>query len=65
LLPALSLDGMIALDIFEGSVTRERFIEFLRNQLCPVLQPFPGKNSVVVMDNCSTHHDEEIRALIE
>ena len=33
ILPALSLDGILTLDIFEGSVNRECFIEFLRNSL--------------------------------
>ena len=32
-LPALSLDGIIALDIFEGSVNKLRFIKFIREQL--------------------------------
>lgn len=33
LLPAITTDGVLALDIFEGSVTKERFIHFLRNTL--------------------------------
>lgn len=33
ILPALSLQGMIALDIFEGSVNRARFTHFLREHL--------------------------------
>jgi hypothetical protein len=33
ILPALGLDGILALDIFEGSVNRERFIAFLRDHL--------------------------------
>jgi transposase len=33
ILPALSVDGIVALDIFEGSVNRERFLTFLRNHL--------------------------------
>lgn len=33
ILPALSLDGIIALEIFEGSVNREKFIQFLRSQV--------------------------------
>jgi transposase len=32
-LPALTVDGMVALDIFPGSVTKERFIAFLRGQV--------------------------------
>ena len=31
----------------------------------PQLSPYPGACSVVVMDNCAIHHDEEVRAIIE
>ena len=35
-LPALTSDGIIALDIFEGSVNKEKFIRFLKEDLvCP------------------------------
>ena len=78
----LSLNGILALDIFEGSVNHERFIDFLQDHLvslictdgnliskfyqyAPQLNPFPMDQSVVVMDNCSIHHDEDIRAIIE
>lgn len=64
ILPALTLDGIIGLDIFEGSVNKDRFLLFLRDQVAPQLNPYPGKRSVVVLDNCSIHHDEEIRQLI-
>jgi hypothetical protein len=33
ILPALTCEGIIALDIFEGSVNKERFIQFLNEQL--------------------------------
>jgi len=65
ILPALSLDGILTLEIFEGSVNRERFVEFLQKNLAPHLNPFPMERSVVVMDNCSIHHDEDIRRIIE
>ncbi|KAI0713719.1 hypothetical protein C8Q76DRAFT_578143, partial [Earliella scabrosa] len=72
ILPALSTDGIIALDILEGSVNKERFLEFLNDQLysdpslyAPQLNPYPGPRSVVVMDNCSIHHDEEICQIVE
>ena len=36
ILPALSSDGIIALEIIEGSVNKERFLQFLRDQVvCP------------------------------
>ena len=31
----------------------------------PKLNPYPGPRSVVVMDNCAIHHDEEICHIIE
>jgi transposase len=68
------------MDIFEGSVNKERFLAFLQEQvvsgfiLCyniiqqhyqaPQLNPYPGKQSVVILDNCSIHHDEDIHELI-
>ncbi|KIK82784.1 hypothetical protein PAXRUDRAFT_73402, partial [Paxillus rubicundulus Ve08.2h10] len=64
-LPALDCDGIVALDIFEGSITKEIFIYFLREQVAPLLNPFPHPCSVVVMNNCHIHHDEEIRQIIE
>jgi transposase len=80
ILPALATDGIIGLEIFEGSVTKEKFLSFLRTHVvsdltrlfyfhlvirqAQKLNPYPGKYSVVVMDNCSIHHDEDIRQLI-
>jgi len=64
ILPALTSDGIVALDIFEGSVNKEKFIRFLKEDLAPQLGPFPGPRSVVVLDNCAIHHDDEVRELI-
>jgi len=33
ILPALSIDGIIGLEIFEGSVTKEKFLSFLRTHI--------------------------------
>lgn len=30
----------------------------------PQLTPYPGPRSVVVLDNCAIHHDEEIRRIV-
>jgi hypothetical protein len=40
ILPALTLDGVIAMDLFEGSVTKEKFMSFLQNHLVCNLAPF-------------------------
>jgi hypothetical protein len=33
ILPALTSDGIVALDIFEGSMNKEKFIQFLKENL--------------------------------
>jgi len=64
-LPAVTVDGVVAVDIFKGSVNREMFIKYLKEDLAPVLTPYPGPQSVVILDNAAIHHDEEIHAIIE
>jgi len=41
ILPALTTDGMIALEIFEGSITKEKFLYFLREQVVSTSK-YPG-----------------------
>ncbi|KIY69384.1 hypothetical protein CYLTODRAFT_326077, partial [Cylindrobasidium torrendii FP15055 ss-10] len=65
ILPALSCNGIEALSVFPGSVTKELFVSFLETQVVPLLSPFPGPRSVVVLDNCAIHHDAEIRHIVE
>ena len=36
-----------------------------RHDQAPQLNPFPGKKSVVVTNNCSIHHDPQVKELIE
>jgi len=66
-IPAMSLDGIHDVHITEGTVNGEKFADFVRNSLLPCLNPFNGINarSVVVMDNASIHHVDEVTDLIE
>jgi transposase len=64
ILPALSLDGIIALEIIQKpftSATFQKFIEGLLGQM----NPYPRRNSVIIMDNASIHKSDELRAMVE
>lgn len=63
-LPALSLDGILAVKIVEGSFTTELFKNFI-DGLLDHMNPFPGPNSVIIMDNCRIHRAQAIRDMIE
>ena len=56
---ALSLEGVIFSDIVKGSYDGEKFVQFM-DKLTNVMNPYPGKNSVLVMDNCWIHHVPEV-----
>lgn len=44
ILPALTLDGIIAYDLIEGPVTAERFHQFLRDMVVCICQSWQGIN---------------------
>ncbi|KAJ7108312.1 hypothetical protein C8R44DRAFT_596825, partial [Mycena epipterygia] len=55
ILPAISLDGVLHIDIIARSWTAVEFRNYL-DVLLDVMNPFPQDNSVLVMDNASVHH---------
>ncbi|GAO52289.1 hypothetical protein G7K_6369-t1 [Saitoella complicata NRRL Y-17804] len=63
-LPALTIEGLKALRIFQGSFNADRFVEFIEEDLLPIVGPFPGPNSVIVLDNCRIHHDPRVAELL-
>ena len=58
---ALSAGGIVASAGFDGGTTAARFVDFVRDQLVPVLR----KGQVVVLDNLAAHNDRRVDALIE
>ncbi|KAE8228051.1 hypothetical protein CF326_g7034 [Tilletia indica] len=65
LLPALTVNGIIAPWAFHGSVTSALFLMWIKDHLLPDMNPFPGPCSVLVLDNCRTHKKDEIRQAVE
>lgn len=59
----MSLDGMLHVDIVEGSFDSEKFARFI-GRLLDQMNHFPGPNSVIVMDNCKIHKSETILDMI-
>ncbi|PPR02227.1 hypothetical protein CVT24_011455 [Panaeolus cyanescens] len=64
ILPALSLDGVLHLDVINRSYTQELFDGFI-DGLLDNMNPFPARNSVIVMDNASIHKSQALREMIE
>lgn len=64
---AMCCDGVIGCQIHEGGVNSEAFQAFLDMELASKLLPFNGTNprSVVVMDNASIHHSDQLVSSLE
>ncbi len=58
---ALTLDGVSALMRFDGGMTSDRFVGYVRHVLAPTLRP----GQVVIADNLRAHHAEGARVAIE
>ncbi|KIK91978.1 hypothetical protein PAXRUDRAFT_121250, partial [Paxillus rubicundulus Ve08.2h10] len=64
ILPAISFDGVLHLDVRNESWKGATFYRFIED-LLDNMNPFPECNSVLVMDNASIHHSPKLRELIE
>lgn len=60
---AISCKGLIAKHVAKGGIDQEMFMEWFEFALVPLLNAFPGDDSVVVIDNCAIHHKAEIDRL--
>ena len=66
-IPIVSTDGIHDVYLHRGTMDGDSFAQFLRNCLLPILQPFNWLNprSVVILDNASIHHIQEVSDIIE
>ena len=64
ILPAISLDGVLHLDIMTKSWNSVEFRQYIE-VLLDNMNPFPRRNSVLVMDNASVHHFDGLREIVE
>jgi len=66
LIAFMSMAGVLDCQIVHGTVNGDTFYNFVEKFLLPHLMPFNGTNphSVVVLDNCSIHHIDEVVDMI-
>lgn len=64
---ALSWDkGILAVESTPNSVDGDMFVDFIRGSLIPNMLPHDDVNptSIVVMDNCTIHHVDEVKSIL-
>ena len=66
-LAIISVNGLLDVKVVRGTTNGDTFYDFIQENLLPNLMLFNGENphSVVIMDNCSIHHIDEIVPMIQ
>jgi hypothetical protein len=64
ILPTISLSGVLHLDIITRAWTSDEFHKYV-DLLLDSMNPYPQPNSVLIMDNASTHHFDGLREMVE
>lgn len=62
---AMCSEGVVDYELTDSTVNAGKFYDFVRGQLIPNMQPFPGDRSIIVMDNCTVHHTQQLKDLVE
>lgn len=60
----MSLDGILHLDVFPCAVTGPIFNAFIEGLLL-VMNPWPERNSVLIMDNAPIHKTAGLAEMVE
>lgn len=60
ILPACTIEGVLTAEVYTGYTDGEVFEQWFEHKLLPHCQPYPAPRSVVLMDNASFHHTEQI-----
>ncbi|KAI7945327.1 hypothetical protein MJO29_011715 [Puccinia striiformis f. sp. tritici] len=63
LMPAVSLDGLLGVIAQPGTMRRLDVEYVLEEVLLPVMNPFPARNSILILDNVKIHHCGRIASL--
>ena len=63
ILPAYTIDGIIASHIHQGSTAHAHLEYFLKHQVLPRCNPFPRPKSVLIVDNLPEHYSAETQRL--
>ena len=61
----LITEGLTCYELITGTTNCDKLYDFLRGSLIFSMHPFPGEMSILIVDNCSIHHVQEVKDLLE
>ena len=61
---AIGCEGLVTFEMITGTTNGETFFDFIRGSVIPRMQPFPAPSSVLVLDDCSIHHIQEVKDIL-
>ncbi len=67
MLPAYTVDGYVAWEVYHGSVNERIFNDFVRYRVLPLCTPaaLGGPRSVIILNNAKIHHSQELQDMCD
>ena len=64
---AITSSGLLTVELTKATVNGDNFFDFIRGTLIPHMRPSDGvsTHSILTMDNCSVHHVNEVREVLQ
>ena len=54
----MTMDGYIACKVYEGAINQRTFDAFVKDDVLPECNAFPGPRSVIIVDNVTIHRND-------
>ena len=64
---AITSSGLLTVELTKATVNGDNFFDFITGTLISHMRPFDGVSSysILIMDNCSVHHENEVREVFQ
>ena len=59
------VEDAVAYEVVYGAVNEDIFNEFVASELLPHVEPYPGKHSIIMIDNCKFHHNVDLQEMVD
>lgn len=62
---AMGSEGVMTFEMIIGTANGETFFYFIHGSVIPCMQPFTAPSSILVIDNFSIHHIQEVKDILD
>ena len=58
-------ENEVAHKVVSGPVNEDIFNDFFGQEVVPEIEPYPGKHSIIMIDNVPFHHNKNLQEMVD